>query len=181
MVSFNTILVLGALVVGFVLLIGAGGPSGLGQKIGGGIGGGLRQFSSQLGSSFTGGLFGGSADASNVGMQQGTVDPFGIPSFLNPVTNQLGIFQGIIDQINNIGNFFNQTPRSTLTPSQTRTTSFAASQLRAGQTIADLRVQPRQGTAVARTGMRFVSNLGGRERAFGSQESLNSFVERFNR
>jgi len=181
MVSFNTVLVLGALVVGFVLLIGAGGPSGLGQKIGSGIGGGLRQFSEQLGSAFTGGLFGGTAGASNVAMQQEqNLAPFGIPPALNPITNQLAIFQGIIDSLKNIGSFFSQTP-SQLTAGQQASASFAFQNLRPGQTIADLRVQPRQGTAVSRTGQRFISNLGGRERAFGSQESLNSFIERFNR
>jgi len=193
MVSFNTILIIGALIVASVLVIGAGGPAGVGQKIGAGIGGGLRQFSEQLQSAFSFGLFGGSAGASNVGSQQGTV-PASDPSVptttagqfldvVNPITSQLGIFQAILDQLKNIGNFGQQAfgDRSNLTPNQTRTTAFALSQLREGQTISDLIVRPRQGTAVARTGMRFVTNLGGRERAFGSQESLNSFIERFNR
>jgi len=187
MVSFQTIFTLGAILVGALVIIGAGGPSGVGTKIGGAIGGGLQQFSSALTSAFTGGLFGGVAGASNVGNQQGTTeptgDPFGIPPALNPITNQLSIFQGIIDSLKQIGNFGQQAfgDRPTLTPSQTRTTAFALTQLRPGQTIADLRVQPRQGTAVSRTGQTFISNLGGRERAFGSQESLNSFIERFNR
>jgi len=190
MVSIRGGLTLVALAVGVVLFFGAGGFSGVGQKIGGFFGGGARDFSSSLTSAFTGGLFGGNAGASNVGNQQGTTQgsqnqpetTFGqFLDFANPITNQLSIFQGIIDQLKNIGNFgqqvFGQTP---LTRSQ-RTTSFAISQLREGQTQADITIKPPQGTAVARTGMRFVSNLGGRERAFGSQESLNSFIERFNR
>ena len=165
----------------------------MGQKIGAGIGGGLRQFSEQLGSAFTFGLFGGSAGSSSVATQEGTV-PANDPSVtgtslgqfldvVNPVKSQLGIFQTILDQLKNIGNFGQQAfgDRPALTASQGMTTAFALTQLRAGQTPADLIVKPTQGTAVSRTGQRFISNLGGRERAFGSQESLNSFIERFNR
>jgi len=58
--------------------------------------------------------------------------------------------------------------------------SFAATQLRPGQTIADITIKPKQGTRVTETN-RFVTTLGGRERVFGSAESLTSFIERFNR
>jgi len=177
MVSFNTILVLGALVVGFVLLTASGGPSGLGQKLGAGIGGGLRQFSTQLGSAFTGALFGGNVNP-DVGVQN---VPQNVARMADPIGFQRGLFGLILDQLGNLSLPSALGERATLTAGQTSSATFALSQLRAGQTIADLRVQPRQGTAVSRTGMRFVSNLGGRERAFGSQESLNSFIERFNR
>jgi len=188
MVSFNTILVLGALVVGFVLLTGAGGPAGLGQKIGAGIGGGLQQFSSRLASAFTGGLFGGSPNTeTTANLDSGTIGPAprtGTEEF-DPLGNLIGNFKGlqnILDTLNNtILGIAQPTARPTISTSQSRTTRFAISQLRSGQTVQDITVKPRQGTAVSRTGMRFVSNLGGRERAFGSQESLNSFIERFNR
>ena len=175
MVSFNTILTLGALLVGAVVIIGAGGPSGVGQKIGAGIGGGLQQFSSALTGAFTRGLFGGSVnpDVENVLPN--------VARMADPLGFQRGIFGAILDAIGNLSFPSFPVGGADITPSQARTTSFAISQLRAGQTVADITVKPRQGTAVTRTGMRFVTNLGGRERAFGSQESLNSFVERFNR
>jgi len=180
MVSLNTILVLGALIVGFILITGAGGPAGLGRKIGAGIGGGLSQFSTQLGSAFTGALFGGAVNP-DVGVQN---IPQNIARMADPLGFQRGIFGGLLDAIGNLTLPSFPSPFAfgeTITPRQARTTSFAISQLRAGQTVQDITVKPTQGTAVSRTGQRFVSNLGGRERAFGSQESLNSFVERFNR
>jgi len=194
MVSFNTILTLGALIVGFVVLTASGGPSGLGTKIGAGIGGGFKQFSSSLASAFTGGLFGGNAGAANVANVEGTntgstnQPQTGGANFadaaldrINPIKSQLAIFQTIIDSLKDIGNFgqgaFGSTP---LTSSQ-RTTSFAISQLRKGQTVRDITVKPKQGMAVSRTGQRVVVNLGGRSRVFGSEASAASFVERFNR
>jgi len=187
MVSFNTILVIGALIVGFVVLVGSGGPSGLGKKIGGGIGSGFQQFSSSLASAFTGGLFGGSPNTeTTANLDSGVIGPAprtGTEDF-DPFGNLLGSFKGIqniLDSLNNAVLGIFQPTGFTLNPAQKRGFDFAATQLRQGQTIADIVIKPTQGSAVSRTGMRFVSNLGGRERAFGSQESLNSFVERFNR
>jgi len=177
MVSFNTILVLGALVVGFVLITGAGGPGGLGQKIGSGIGGGLKQFSTKLGSAFTSALFGGAVNP-DVGVQN---VPENIARMADPLGFQRGLFGSLLDAFGKLNLTSPTAQAASITPRQARTTSFALSQLRPGQTAADLIVKPLQGSAVSRTGMRFVSNLGGRERAFGSAESLASFTERFNR
>jgi len=193
MVSIKTGLTLGALLVGVVLFFGAGGFKGVGTKIGGFFGSGLSDFSSSVSSAFTGGLFGGQAGASNVanaeGMNQGNANDTeqtttSLNQFLdvvNPIKSQLSILQLAVDAIKDVFNFGQQAFGSSLSPSSSRNLDFAVSQLRAGQTIADITIKPRQGTAVSRTGMSFISNLGGRERAFGSQESLNSFVERFNR
>jgi len=183
MVSIRGSLTLVALAVGVVLFFGAGGFKGVGQKIGGFFGQGFSDFSSSISSSFTRGLFGGQTGAANVvNAEGGRADPFGIPPALNPITSQLSIFQGIIDSFGQLFNFgqqaFGDTPLRT---SNQRNLAFAISQLRPGQTISDITNRGRQGTAVSRTGQRFISNLGGRERAFGSQESLNSFIERFNR
>jgi len=189
MVSIQGSLTLIALAVGVVLFFGAGGFKGVGQKIGGFFGGGFSDFSSSLSSAFTGGLFGGSPNQNTGGVNQdtstGTIGPpprTGTEEF-DPFGNLLGNFKGlqnILDSLNNtVRNIFNQQqPQSAVSQ---RTFDFAVSQLRAGQTPSDITNRGAQGTAVSRTGMRFISNLGGRERAFGSQESLNSFVERFNR
>jgi len=186
MVSIKTTLTLAALAVGVVLFFGAGGFKGVGQKIGGFFGQGFSDFSSSLSGAFTGGLFGGNAGASSVGSAEGTntqstntVDQ--ALDLVNPISNQLGIFQTILDSLKNIGNFGQNAFGSGITPSQARTTAFAFQNLRAGQTASDLIIKPRQGTAVSRTGMSFVTNIGGRERAFGSAESRDSFIERFNR
>jgi len=170
MVSFNTILVLVALVVGFVLITGAGGPAGLGQRIGSGIGGGLKQFSTELGGSFSRALFGGNVNP-DIGVEN---VPENIARMADPLGFQRGLFGSLLDLVPKA---FGSTPLNL----NQRTQAFAISQLRAGQTPSDITNRGIQGSAVSRTGMRFVSNLGGRERAFGSQESLNSFVERFNR
>jgi len=113
MVSFNTILGIGALIVGFVVLVGSGGPSGLGTKIGAGIGSGFQQFSSSLASAFTGGLFGGSPNTeTTANLDSGTIGPAprtGTEEF-NPVGNLIGNFKGlqnILDSLNNaIGSIF---------------------------------------------------------------------------
>jgi len=193
MVSFNTILAIGALIVGFVVLVGSGGPAGLGQKIGAGIGSGFQQFSSQLASAFTGGLFGGSPNPNTGGSNnQGGTGQIGPPprtgtEEFDPFGNLLGSFKGIqniLDTLNNqLRNIFaGGAPAPTLSPIAQRTFDFAVTQLRAGQTPADITVRPTQGTAVTdETRGLFISNIGGRERMFGSQESLDSFVERFNR
>jgi len=185
MVSIQGSLTLVALAVGVVLFFGAGGFKGVGQKIGGFFGQGFGDFSSSLSSAFTGGLFGGSTNAAaqTKTLDTGTIGPAprtGTEDF-DPIGNLIGNFKGlqnILDTLNNqVRNIFEpQRPGAIGTGFD-----FAVSQLRPGQTPADITIKPRQGTAVSRTGMRFVSNLGGRERAFGSQESLNSFVERFNR
>jgi len=193
MVSIKTVLTLGALLVGAVVFIGAGGFKGVGSKIGGFVGGGLSDFSSSLTSSLTGGLFGGSTNAPTGGVNEvvdtstGIIGPAprtGTEEF-DPFGNLIGNFKGlqnILDTLNNtVRNIFTSTT-PTLSPVQQRTFDFAATQLRAGQTIADISLSPFTGTAVTDvTRGLFVSNLGGRERMFGSQESLNSFVERFNR
>jgi len=195
MVSIRTIGILAALAVGVTLFFGAGGFKGVGTKIGGFFGSGFSDFSSAISSSFTGGLFGGQTGAANVVNVEGTSSPnqnqvenpppFGIPPFLNPVTNQLAIFQGIIDQLKGVLNFgqqaFGETAVPILSPGQLSSFNFANLQAGGFQSPDDFVIKPRQGTAVARTGESFISNLGGRERAFGSQESLNSFTERFNR
>jgi len=116
MVSFNTILVIGALIVGFVVLVGSGGPSGLGKKIGGGIGSGFQQFSSSLASAFTGGLFGGSANPNTGGINDtGQIGPpprTGTEDF-DPFGNLLGSFKGVqnlLDSLNNaVANIFSST------------------------------------------------------------------------
>jgi len=191
MVSFNTILAIGALIVGFVVLVGSGGPSGLGQKIGAGIGSGFQQFSSSLASAFTGGLFGGSPNPNTGGVNNEDTGQIGPPprtgtEEFDPFGNLLGNFKGlqnILDTLNNtLAGIFGGAGATSLTPSSQRNLDFAISQLRPGQTVADITDRGRQGTAVnIITQDRFISNLGGRERAFGSQESLNSFIERFNR
>jgi len=191
MVSFNTILAIGALIVGFVVLVGSGGPAGLGQKIGAGIGSGFQQFSSQLASAFTGGLFGGSPNPNTGGSNNADTGQIGPPprtgtEEFDPFGNLLGNFKGlqnILDTLNNtLAGIFSGGGSPTLSPLSQRTFDFAASQLREGQTIADITIKPPQGTAVTDlTQGLFISNLGGKERAFGSQESLNSFIERFNR
>jgi len=192
MVSIKTGLTLGALLVGVVLFFGAGGFKGVGQKIGSFVGGGLSDFSSSLSSSLTGGLFGGTTNdntggVNNVDTSTGTIGPAprtGTEEF-DPFGNLLGNFKGlqnILDTLNNkVSSIFNINQQQNLSPISQRTFDFAVTQLRAGQTPADITIKGTQGTAVSRTGMSFISNLGGRERAFGSQESLNSFVERFNR
>jgi len=177
MVSFNTILVLGALVVGFVLITGAGGPAGLGQKIGSGIGGGLKQFSTKLGSAFTSALFGGNVNP-DVGPQN--IGP-NIARMADPLGVQRGLFGALLDALGKLNLTSPTAQAASITPRQARTTSFALSQLRMGQTSADLVVKPTQGSAVSRTGQRVVVNLGGRTRTFGSEASAASFIERFNR
>jgi len=192
MVSIKTGLTLGALLIGVTLFFGAGGFKGVGSKIGGFFGSGFSDFSSSLSGAFTGGLFGGNAGASNVANVEGTnmdsTNPTGQTTSLNqfldvvnPIKSQLSILQLAVDAIKDVFSFGQQAFGSSLSSGQQSSLDFATSQLRAGQTIADITIKPRQGTAVSRTGMSFISNLGGRERAFGSQESLNSFVERFNR
>jgi len=170
MVSLNTILILGALAVGFVLITGAGGPAGLGQKIGSGIGGGLKQFSTQLGSAFTSALFGGNVNPA-VGVEN---VPENIARMADPLGFQRGIFGSILDFIPKA---FGSTPLNL----NQRTQAFAISQLRVGQTPSDITNRGRQGSAVARTGQSVVVNLGGRTRTFGSEASAASFIERFNR
>jgi len=189
MVSIKGTLTLAAVAVAVVLFFGAGGFKGVGQKIGGFFGGGFSDFSSSLSSAFTGGLFGGSPNQNTGGINEDTSTGFigpaprtGTEEF-DPIGNLTGNFKGlqnILDTLNNTLRGIKIGPQPLRTTSQ-RTLSFAISQLRAGQTQADITDRGRQGTAVSRTGQRFISNLGGRERAFGSQESLNSFVERFNR
>jgi len=196
MVSIKTGLTLAALLVGVVVFFGAGGFKGVGQKIGGFVGGGLSDFSSSLTSSLTGGLFGGSTnqntggvnDVTNVDTSTGVIGPAprtGTEEF-DPFGNLLGNFKGlqnILDTLNNtVRDIFSGGAAPVLSPISQRTLDFAVSQLRTGQTIADITIKGTQGTAVTDdTRGLFVSNLGGRERLFGSQESLNSFVERFNR
>jgi len=191
MVSLKTVLTLGAIGVGVVLFFGAGGFSGVGQKIGSFVGGGLREFSGSITSSLTGGLFGGSTNPATGGSNNEIIDTStgiigpaprtGTEEF-DPIGNLIGNFKGlqnILDTLNNAArNIFTSTTPS---PVSQRTFDFAVTQLRAGQTVADITDRGIQGSAVARTGESFISNLGGRERAFGSQESLNSFIERFNR
>jgi len=177
MVSFNTILVLGALVVGFVLITGAGGPGGLGQKIGSGIGGGLKQFSTKLGSAFTSALFGGNVNP-DVGPEN---IPQNVQRMADPLGFSSGLFGLLLDAFGKLNLTSPTVQAASITPRQARTTSFALSQLRPGQTAADLRVKPLQGSAVARTGQSVVVNLGGRTRTFGSEASAASFIERFNR
>jgi len=192
MVSIQGALTLAALAVGVVLFFGAGGFSGVGQKIGGFFGSGFKDFSSSISSAFTGGLFGGSQNpntggVNNVDTSTGTIGPAprtGTEEF-DPLGNLVGNFKGlqnILDTLNNTlaGIFGGGAP--TRSPISQRTFDFAVSQLREGQTAADITDRGKQGTAVnILTSGRFISNLGGRERAFGSQESLNSFIERFNR
>jgi len=190
MVSIKTVLTLGAIGVGVVLFFGAGGFKGVGQKIGGFVGGGLSQFSSSLTSAFTGGLFGGNVNPAVQAkvLDTGTIGPAprtGTEEF-DPIGNLIGNFKGlqnILDSLNNaFAGIFQPAGAVSLTPRQQRGFDFAATQLRAGQTVADITIKPTQGTAVnIFTSGRFISNLGGRERAFGSQENLNSFIERFNR
>jgi len=190
MVSIQGALTLAALAVGVVLFFGAGGFSGVGQKIGGFFGGGLSAFSSSLTSAFTGGLFGGATNpatggVNNVDTSTGTIGPeprTGTEEF-DPFGNLIGNFKGLqnlLDSLNNqISSLFGNTQTKIRSPISQRTFDFAVSQLRTGQTVADITDRGTQGTPV--TDIRFVSNLGGRERAFGSEESLRSFIERFNR
>jgi len=191
MVSIKTVLTLAAVGVGVVLFFGAGGFKGVGTKIGGFVGGGLSQFSSSLTSAFTGGLFGGNVNtqsAGGVNQDSGQIGPpprTGTEEF-DPFGNLAGNLKGlqnILDSINNaVGGIFQPAAAAqTITPRQARTTSFAISQLRSGQTVRDIIVKPTQGSAVSRTGQRVVVNLGGRTRTFGSQASAASFIERFNR
>jgi len=191
MVSIQGALTLAALAVGVVLFFGAGGFKGVGQKIGGFFGTGFSDFSRSISSAFTGGLFGGvtnpnTGGVNNVDTSTGTIGPAprtGTEEF-DPIGNLVGNFKGlqnILDTLNNTLASIKIGPQPIATSSQ-RNLAFAISQLRAGQTQADITNRGRQGTAVTpETSGLFVSNLGGRERAFGSQESLNSFVERFNR
>jgi len=190
MVSIRGALTLAALAVGVVLFFGAGGFSGVGSKIGGFFGGGLSQFSSSLTSAFTGGLFGGSQNPNTQNAQDndtstGTIGPparTGTEEF-DPFGNLLGNFKGlqnILDTLNNtLAGIFSGGGTPIRSPTSQRTFDFAVSQLRAGQTPEDIIDRGTQGTPV--TDIRFVSNLGGRERAFGSEENLRSFIERFNR
>jgi len=57
MVSFRTIAILGAIAIAIPIFIGLGGAGGIGSRIGGSIGGGLRTFGETLTGSFTAGLF----------------------------------------------------------------------------------------------------------------------------
>jgi len=194
MVSIQTIGVLAALAVGVTLFFGAGGFAGVGSKIGGFFGSGFKDFSSSISSAFTGGLFGGSTNQNTGGVNDvvntstGVIGPAprtGTEEF-DPIGNLLGNFKGlqnILDTLNNtVTSIFSGSAAPVLSPISQRTFDFAVSQLRTGQTLADITIKGTQGTAVTDdTRGLFVSNLGGRERLFGSQESLNSFVERFNR
>jgi len=112
MVSVKGALTLAAIAVGGILFFSAGGFSGVGSKIGGFVGGGLKDFSSSITSAFTGGLFGGavntdtgSAGAAAAG-DTGTIGPAartGTDGF-DPFGNLLGNFKGlqnILDSINN--------------------------------------------------------------------------------
>jgi len=176
MVSIKGSLTLVALAVGVVLFFGAGGFKGVGQKIGGFFGQGFSDFSSSISSAFTSGLFGGTINP-NIGIQN---IPQNIAKMADPVGFQRGILGALIDQVNKIFQQADAQISPPLTSGQLSSLQFAI-QTSGGRPLSDFTVQPRQGSAVARTGQSFISNLGGRERAFGSQESLNSFIERFNR
>lgn len=202
MVSIKTVLTLGAIGVGVVLFFGAGGFKGVGQKIGSFVGGGLADFSSSITSSLTGGLFGGAVNTSTGGesadTSTGTIGPpprTGTEEF-DPFGNLAGNLKGlqnILDSINNaVGGLFGGQGAAAVGPN---TVFFPAGQslstLSSGQrsslafaqrtSLGPFAVQPRQGSAVSRTGQRVVVNLGGRQRTFGSQASAASFIERFNR
>jgi len=193
MVSIRTLGILAALAVGVTLFFGAGGFKGVGSKIGGFFGTGFSDFSSSISSAFTGGLFGGQTGAANVVNVEGTGSPnqnqvtqpppFGIPPFLNPITSQLDFFASVINQIKGIFDFgqqaFGDTTIPVLSSQQIRdinrvnlTVASTGRPIDITRSVAALRLSG---------GTPFITNLGGRERAFASQESLNSFVERFNR
>jgi len=126
MVSIKGALTLAAVGVAVVLFFSAGSFKGVGTKIGGFFGQGFSDFSSSITSSFTGGLFGGNTNQNTGGESStntggGTPTPTptgtgggGILDQLNPITSQLNIFQGIIDNLlkitqftgSNIGNLF---------------------------------------------------------------------------
>ncbi len=198
MVSIKTVLTLGAIGVGVVLFFGAGGFSGVGQKIGGFVGKGLSDFSASITSSLTGGLFGGNVNTSTGGESADTStgqigpDPRTGTEAFDPLGNLTGNLKGLQNILDSLNNFFTGQGAAAAGPN----TVF----LPAGQTLSSLSrgqrtslafaqrtslgpfaVQPRQGSAVSRTGQRVIVNLGGRSRVFGSQASAASFRERFNR
>jgi len=122
MVSIKGALTLAAVGVGIVLFFSAGSFKGVGSKIGGFFGQGFSDFSSSITSAFTGGLFGGNVNTqSNTPQEQpagttggGTTSAGQFLDVVNPISNQLGIFQAIIDNLlkitqftgGNIGNLF---------------------------------------------------------------------------
>jgi len=203
MVSFNTILTLGALVVGFVVLIGTGGPSGLGQKIGAGIGSGFQQFSASLAGAFTGGLFGGNPnpDTQAKDLDTGTIGP--APRTGTEAFDPLGNLEGNLKGLQNLLDSLNNAVSGLFGGGQSTTRRLGADDVILPTGVQDLTglssgqaaslafsqftstgpffVQPLQGNSVQRTGERFISRLGGRTRVFGSKDSFSSFEERFNR
>jgi len=112
MVSIKGALTLAAIAVGGILFFSAGGFSGVGSKLGGFVGSGLKDFSSSITSAFTGGLFGGAVNTGTGGESAatagdtGTVGPpprTGTDGF-DPLGNLFGNFKGlqnILDSINN--------------------------------------------------------------------------------
>lgn len=113
MVSIKGALTLAAVGVGIVLFFSAGGFKGVGTKIGGFFGQGFSDFSSSITGAFTGGLFGGNTNPNTGGESSTTAGTTGggttsagqFLDVVNPISNQLGIFQAIIDNLLKITSF----------------------------------------------------------------------------
>jgi len=194
MVSLNTILVIGALVVGAVTIIGLGGPKGVGERIGGAIGGGLSQFSSSLTGAFTGGLFGGATNPNTGGevkdTSTGTIGPAprtGTEEF-DPIGNLIGNFKGLQNILDSINNIFR--PKSASGSMEFTQRAFNDAQstvdfrlIQTTQRVLGRPINVQRSVAAQRElgNTPFQVVIGDRTRTFATESTARSFLERINR
>jgi len=197
MVSIKTVLTLAAIAVGVVLFFGAGGFKGVGQKIGGFVGGGLSQFSSSLTSAFTGGLFGGNTNPNtggiNVDTSTGTIGPAprtGTEEF-DPLGNLFGNLKGlqnILDSINNaVGGLFKpaigQEPQFTAPAFDDPLSIRDFNLIQLTQRTLGRPINVERSVAAQRElgNVPFQVVVGDRSRTFATEATAQSFLERINR
>jgi len=182
MVSLKTGITLAALGIGAALFLGAGSFKGVGGKIGGFFGEGFSDFSRSISSAFTQGLFGGVADKSNIG-DTGTIGPpprTGTEGF-DPLGNLEGNFKGLQNILDSFSNLFTSQAAFGETIGTRTIQDVNLVNLTQASLGRDINVSRSVAATRLIGGQPVLVSLGGKDRLFATQESANSFIERFNR
>jgi len=182
MVSFKTVAVLGVIIAAGGLFIGAGGTSGIGEKIRGIFSPAFSLFGNQTG---------GTTNDQTAAVDNGIIGPdprTGTEAF-DPIGNLLGNFQGLQNILDSINNFFTGGGKAPPVP------DFSAPAFNDQQSVRDFNlIRLTQSTlnrpinvsrSVAATrelgGQVFTVITGGRERTFATEATAQSFAERISR
>jgi len=191
MVSIKTIAIIGALIAGASLFLGAGGASGVGTKIGAFFGGGFKDFSSSISSAFTSGLTGGIINPSTAAATDNGIigpDPRTGTEAFDPIGNLVGNFTGLQNILDSLNNFFTGGAKQTAS-------GFSAPAFNDQQSIRDFNLIQLQQASLGRPinvsrsvaatresgGEVFTVITNGRERTFATAATAASFAERISR